>query len=283
MSTTVFNISPTSTPVNSNVTVQAIPDVTLIAAVISPLVILILIATVAVPVITMCLCRKKGNELQQQDVYYSEVELPPLPPRNTTMKRSTDPQYWTIDDIKESQTKPLILQSADNTDSRPRPTHHEAEANHNHHVQEQDLDQSCVTVTSDGLSHYSANNISHPDVANITGGCRDNYGGETAIIIPLTDIQLVHCTSVAIAPDILENSKSQSTRATAITAPLTENQACGANITTKDVETNANVAYSCNDKAFAVIDNPAYNTNIAIAPDVSTQENVAYNMSASDD
>ena len=140
-------------------------------------------------------------------------------------------------------------------------------------------------------------------MANITGSHGDSYGGETATMIPLTDIHPAHCTSVTIAPDILENSESLSTtRSTAITVPLTENQACGtdiaqqvssrnefttkpahgADIATEDVEINANIAYSCNYvETFAVTDNPAYSTDIAIAPDVSTQENVAYSITPS--
>ena len=71
--------------------------------------------------------------------------------------------------------------------------------------------------------------------------------------------------------------------------PFMENQACrdiaqqvssrnkdttkpahGADIAlTEDVETNANIAYSCNDVTFTVTDNPSYSTDIAIAPDVS--------------
>ena len=283
---------------------QATPDVNLIAAIVPPLVVLILIITVAVPVITMCLCRKRGNELQQQGLYYSKVELPPLPPRNKALKRDAEPQYWTITDIKEYQRKPPILHSADDTDSQPIPTCHEAEAsNHYHAVQEQELDQSCVTVTSDGLSHYSANTISHPDVTNVIGSHGDSYGGETATaMIPLTDIHPAHCTGAGVAPDILENSESLSTTlSTAITVPLTANQACGtgiaqrvssnnesttkpthgAAIPTEDVETDTNIAYSCNDDIFAVTDNPSYSTDIAIAPDVSTQENVAYSIKPS--
>ena len=116
----------------------------------------VLIATVVVSVITVCLCRKRANKLQQQDVYYcnSEVDLPPLPPRNTTR---TDPQYWTITNAEESQTKPSILQSANDTDCQPRATCH------NYAVLEQDLNLSCTAVTSDGLSRNNAN----PDVPTI--------------------------------------------------------------------------------------------------------------------
>ena len=134
------------------------------------------------------------------------------------------------------------------------------------------------------------------DVANITGSHGDSYGGETATMIPLTDIHPAHCTSAGIAP-----GNSNTTFATAITVSLMEDQACGtdiaqrvssnneittkpthgADIATEDVETDANIAYSCNDETFAVTDNPAYSTDIAIAPDVSTQENVAYNITPS--
>ena len=242
----------------------------------------------------------RGNELlnQQEDVYYSEVDLPPLPPRNTTLKRNTesDSQYWTITDAEESQTKPSILHSANDTDCYPRATCHEANNYYNHAVKEQN---SCITVTSGG---HNANTVSHSDVesyiANISG---DSNGGETTTAIPLANIHAAHCSSVAIAPDILENSKSQSTtRATAITMSLRRNQAHGTDtaqrvssesdneITTngadiaiapaEDVETDTNIAYSCNDDTIAVTDNPAYSTDIAIAPDVSTQDNVAYNI-----
>ena len=372
----MFTISPTSsinTPVNTNVTVQATPGVTLIAAVIPPLVVLIIITTVAIPVITMCLCRKRGSELQQQGLYYSEVELPPLPVRNRTLKRDTEPQYWTIADIKESQTKPPILHSADDTDFQPRPTCDETEANHNYHaVQEHTTfataitvslteDQACGTgiaqrvssnneittkpthgadiatedVETDANIAYSCNNetfavtdnpaystdisialdvstqenvaysitpsqsVCDDDVANITGpgSHGDSYGGETATMIPLTDIHPAHCTSAGIATE-----NSNTTFATAITVPLIEDQACGtdiaqrvssrneittkpthgADIATEDVETNANIAYSCNDETFAVTDNPAYSTDIGIiALDVSTPENVTYNITPS--
>ena len=203
----------TTSPINDS-NMQAIPSVTLIAAAIPSFVVLTLIAAVTVPVITMCLCRKRGNELQQQarDVYYcnAEVDLPPLPPRNTNLKRNTDPQYWTITDAKESQTKLSILHNAklNDKDCQPRATRHEV--NYNDTVQEQDLtlNQSCITVTS----RYNANTVSHPDVegyiANISG----------------------------------------------------------------------NIAYSSNNEAMSVTDNAAYNTDIAIAPDVSTQENFAYDI-----
>ena len=378
VSTTVLTISPTSSiniPVNSNVTVQAIPGVNLIAAVIPPLVVLILITAVAIPVITICLCRKRGDELQEQGVYYSEVglsELSPFPLRDKTLKRDAEPQYWTITDINEKLRKPPILHSADDTNSQPRP---KAEANHNHAVQEHTTcataimvplqlmeNRACGTDIAQRVSSrneittkpthgaaiptedvetnaniaYSCNDdtfavtgnpaystdiaiaphvstqenvaysitlsqsVSDDDVANITGGHGDSYGGETAtVMIPLTDIHPAHCTSAGIAPDILENSESLSTtHSTAITVPLTENQACGtgiakrvssrneittkpthgADIATEDVETDA---YSCNDVTFAVTDNPAYSTDIAIAPDVSAQENVAYSNTPS--
>ena len=159
-------------------------------------------------------------------------------------------------------------------------------------------------MTSGG---HNANTVSHSDVesyiANISG---DSNGGETTTVtaIPLANIHAADCSNVAIAPDIPENSISQSTtRATAITMSLRENQVAHLGtdiaqrvssdneITTKpthgadvaiapaeDVETKTNIAYSCNDDTFAVTDNPAYSTDIAIAPDVSTQENVAYNI-----
>ena len=338
----MFTISPTS------------PGVTLIAAVITPIVVLLLITVVAIPVIAMCLCRKRGNELQEQSVYYSEVGLPELPPLPKTLKRAAEPQCWTIANIKESQTKPPSLHRVDDTDFQPRPTCHEAEANHNHAVQEHTTCTTAITVpfmenqacrnyitqqvssrnevttkpahgadialTEDVETNaniaYSCNDVTFAvtdnpaystdiaiapyvstqenvaysitlsqsvcddDVANITGSHGDSYGSETATMIPLTDIHPAHCTSVAIAPDILENSESLSTtRSTAITVPLTENQACrteiaqrvssrnefttkpahGDDIATEDVEINANIAYSCNYiETFAVTDNTAY-------------------------
>ena len=223
----MFTISPISsinTPVNTNVTVQATPGVNLIAAVIPPLVVLVLITVVVIPVITTCLCRKRGEE---QSVYYSEVGLPQ---RNNTLKRDAEPQYWTIADIKESQTKPPILHSADDTDSQQRPTCDETEANHNYHAVQE-----------------------HTTFA-------------TAITVSLAEDQ---ACGTGIAQRVSSNNE------------ITTKPTHGADIATEDVETDANIAYSCNDETFAVTDNPAYSTDISIALDVSTQENVAYSITPS--
>ena len=245
---TVSSMSPTSndnepaTP--SEPATPASPSVNLLAAFIPPMVVLIL-AILAVT-FTVCLWKIQHNQHNKEELYYSTMTEPSSirPTRNTLHEQNITepyPLYCTITDVQETS------QCSHTDDDIPRSgSHHSQPAVQNSH----DLPMGSVMATTDVQpSNYVE--ILSPDVeTEANRNCSDSYdtgSGETTTMIPETDINPAYGASDA------------------------------------HVELQENIAYDNGLSIFGetigttpLVENPAYGTNIAIAPDVETEENVAY-------
>ena len=229
--------------------------------------VLTMIAAIALVALIVCVYKKLSNrpQLNEQDVYYSTVGPqidvlyystvgPPLPPRSLRSLVATDSHVPHREGTDHSMEEITTVTEMD-TNNIAMMIHSEVET-------EENAAYACGeqgdTIVSN--SAYATNVSIAPEIET-----ERNKAYEQS-----------QCVNSTVSPPLPPRS-FRSLLATDSHVPHTE----GTDHSMEEIttETEENAAYACSEQQDTIISNPAYGTNVSIAPEIETESNEAYEQS----